>query len=91
MELERLVCGPSNCAGCSGAVIIAVDETGRYVLVAPDPVPTGALVMGLEEDALGDQPEPGLVRVRRATPDDPEGPRWALHQCISPDPQPRAV
>jgi hypothetical protein len=76
---ERVV-GPAECRGCGAHVVQAIDEFFRLVTIDPAPVADGLWIYGAEVDGLGDQPDPA-IRARRATENDPPGPRWRLHVC----------
>lgn len=76
------VYGPAACSACRAPVVwVLLSEDGQRLAIDPEPHAAGDLLYGLEEDAFGDAPEPGVVRARRATSDDPDSPRWRAHAC----------
>ncbi len=76
---ERTV-GEGPCPICGAPVVRVVDEFFRLVTLDQAPAEGGAWIWGAEVDGLGDQPDPP-VRARRATENDPPGPRWQQHAC----------
>lgn len=73
--------GPDECSVCGAPVVRVLDEFFRLVVLDPAPADDGAWLYGSEYFAgLDDQPEPS-IRGRRATEDDPPGPRWQMHRC----------
>lgn len=71
--------GPSTCDDCGAPIVWALWEAGHRIAIDRDPHEEGHLVYGQEEDQFHDVLEPGVVRARRATEDDPPAPRWRMH------------
>lgn len=72
--------GPDTCSGCGGAVVRAIDEFFRLVVLDVAPVDGGTWLYGSEYFTAGGEPDQA-IRARRATGDEAPGPRWRLHVC----------